>query len=206
MASAPGRLIALEGIDGCGKSTQARLLADRLGALLTFEPGATAVGGSLRTLLLEPGQAPVAVRTEALLMAADRAQHVAEVVQPALDQGTWVVTDRYSASTLAYQGYGRGLDLDDLHRLVEWATGGLTPDLSILVEVDLALGLARRSGSADDRMEGQGDGFRQRVADGYRRLAERQVTPWLVVDGAGTVEDVAADVWAGVLDRLGQPA
>ncbi len=206
MASTPGRLIALEGIDGCGKSTQARLLADRLGALLTFEPGATAVGGSLRTLLLEPGQAPVAERTEALLMAADRAQHVAEVVRPALDRGTWVVTDRYSASTLAYQGYGRGLDLDDLYRLVEWATGGLSPDLSILVEVDLALGRARRSGSADDRMEGQGDGFRQRVADGYRRLAERQVTPWLVVDGAGTVEEVAADVWAGVQDRLGQPA
>jgi len=206
MASAPGRLIALEGIDGCGKSTQARLLADRLGALLTFEPGATALGGSLRTLLLEPGQAPVAERTEALLMAADRAQHVAEVVRPALDRGTWVVTDRYSASTMAYQGYGRGLDLEELGRLVAWATGGLTPDLTVLVDVDLDVGRARRSGSADDRMEGLGDGFRQRVSDGYRRLAEREETPWLVVDGAGTVEEVAAEVWAGVQDRLGVPA
>jgi dTMP kinase len=205
MVSAPGRLIALEGIDGCGKSTQARLLADRLGALLTFEPGATAVGGLLRTLLIEPAQAPVAERTEALLMAADRAQHVAEVVRPALDRGTWVVTDRYSASTMAYQGYGRGLDLEELERLVQWATGGLAPDLSILIEVDLALGLARRSGWADDRMEGQGDGFRQRVADGYRRLAHRQETPWLVVDGAGTVAEVAAEVWAGVQDQLGGP-
>jgi dTMP kinase len=206
MASAPGRLIALEGIDGCGKSTQARLLADRLGALLTFEPGATDLGGSLRTLLLEPGQAPVAERTEALLMAADRAQHVAEVVRPALERGTWVVTDRYSASTMAYQGYGRGLDLEELGRLIEWATGGLTPDLSILVQVDLDVGRARRSGSADDRMEGLGDGFRQRVSDGYNRLAEREETPWLVVDGVGTVEEVAAEVWAGVQDRLGVPA
>jgi dTMP kinase len=204
MASAPGRLIALEGIDGCGKSTQARLLADRLGALLTFEPGATTLGGSLRTLLLEPGQAPVSERAEALLMAADRAQHVAEVVRPALDRGTWVVTDRYSGSTMAYQGYGRGLDLDELDRLVVWATGGLTPDLSVLVEVDPALGLSRRSGSADDRMEAQGDGFLRRVADGYRRLAERQATPWLVVDGTGSVDEVAAQIWAGVGDRLGE--
>jgi dTMP kinase len=203
MANAPGRLIALEGIDGCGKSTQARLLADRLGALLTFEPGATALGASLRTLLLEPGQAPVSERAEALLMAADRAQHVAEVVRPALDRGTWVVSDRYSASTIAYQGYGRGLDLEELDRLVAWATDGLSPDLSVLVEVDLAVGSARRSRSTDDRMEGLGDGFRRRVADGYRSLADGQVTPWLVVDGRGTIEEVAAEVWAGVRDRLG---
>ena len=205
MASAPGRLIALEGIDGCGKSTQARLLADRLGALLTFEPGATTLGRSLRTLLLEPGQAPVSERAEALLMAADRAQHVAEVVRPALDRGTWVVTDRYSGSTMAYQGYGRGLDLDELNRLVVWATGGLAPDLSVLVEVDPALGLSRRSGSAADRMEAQGDGFLRRVADGYRRLAEGQATAWLVVDGTGSVDEVAAEIWSGVGDRLGEP-
>ena len=205
MASAQGRLIALEGIDGCGKSTQARLLANRLGAVLTFEPGATTVGGSLRAILLDPGSDPVGERTEALLMAADRAQHVDEVVRPALDRGTWVVTDRYSASTLAYQGFGRGLDLGELKQLVTWATGGLSPDLSILVEVGLPVGLARRRGSADDRMEGEGDGFLQRVADGYRQLVQRQDTPWLVVDGAGTIEQVAAEVWAGVLDRLGEP-
>ncbi len=205
MGSAPGRLIALEGIDGCGKSTQARLLADRLGALLTFEPGGTALGSSLRTLLLEPGQDPVSERAEALLMAADRAQHVAEVIRPALDRGTWVVTDRFSGSTLAYQGYGRGLDRKELSRLVAWATGGLAPDLAVLVEVDVALGQSRRRGSADDRMEGQGDGFLERVADGYRRLAERQDSPWLVVDGTGSIEEVAAEVWTGVRDRLGEP-
>jgi dTMP kinase len=191
MATSPGRLIALEGIDGCGKSTQARLLADRIGALYTFEPGATALGASLRTLLLEPGPA-VHERTEALLMAADRAQHVAEVVRPALGRGRWVVTDRFSASTLAYQGYGRSLDIGELAQLVEWATGGLTPDLAILVEVDPALGLARRRGSVDDRM-----------ADGYRRVVERQETPWLVVDGGGTIDQVAAEIWAGVQSRFG---
>ena len=144
-------------------------------------------------------------RAEALLMAADRAQHVAEVIRPALDRGTWVVTDRFSGSTLAYQGYGRGLDRKELSRLVAWATGGLAPDLAVLVEVDVALGQSRRRGSADDRMEGQGDGFLERVADGYRRLAERQDSPWLVVDGTGSIEEVAAEVWTGVRDRLGEP-
>jgi len=205
MASAPGRLIALEGIDGCGKSTQARLLADRLGAVLTFEPGATALGASLRTLLLDPDQPAVAERAEALLMAADRAQHVAEVVRPALGRGEWVVTDRFSASTLAYQGYGRGLDLGELTGLIEWATGGLAPDLSVLVEVEPAVGRARRAGTPRDRMESEGAGFDQRVADGYRLLADRQDTPWLVVDGQGTVDQVAALVWDGVQGRLGAP-
>jgi dTMP kinase len=204
MASAPGRLIALEGIDGCGKSTQARLLADRVGALLTFEPGDTALGVSLRPLVLDPDQGRVAPLTEALLMAADRAQHVIDVVRPALERGTWVVTDRYSASTLAYQGYGRGLDLGDLTRLMEWATAGLAPDLYVLVEVDLAVGRARRRGSTNDRMERQDEGFRQRVADGYRHLADRQDTPWLVVDGTGPVEAVATAVWTGVRQRLGE--
>ena len=134
-----GRLIALEGIDGCGKSTQARRLADRLGALLTFEPGATQLGVSLRRLLLDTAGSPVSERAEALLMAADRAQHVTEVVVPALDAGTWVVTDRYASSTLAYQGYGRGLDLDRLGRLVQWATGGLAPDVTLLIDVPVAL-------------------------------------------------------------------
>ena len=206
MASAPGRLIALEGIDGCGKSTQARLLADRLGALLTFEPGATALGVSLRALLLDPHRPAVAERTEALLMAADRAEHVADVVRPALERGEWVVTDRFSASTLAYQGYGRGLDLGDLTLLIEWATGGLAPDLTVLVAVDPALGAARRSGSVEDRMEAAGDGFRQRVADGYRQLAGRGDTPWLVVDGSQTIEEVAELVWSGVHGRLGGPS
>jgi dTMP kinase len=197
-----GGLIAFEGIDGCGKSTQAGLLARRLDAVLTFEPGATRLGASLRMLLLDRDQPAPNERTEALLLAADRAQHVAEVIRPALDEGAWVVSDRFSASTLAYQGYGRGLDRMELDRLIEWATGGLTPDLTVLLDVSLDVGRARRRGSAEDRIEVLGEEFRQRVADGYRVLAATDATPWLVVDGSGPVEEVAAAVWSGVQDRL----
>ena len=201
-ASGRGRLIALEGIDGCGKSTQATLLRARLDALLTFEPGATDLGASLRRLLLEPGQPAVSPWAEALLMAGDRAQHVAEVVQPALDAGTWVVTDRFSASTLAYQGFGRGLDRAELDGLIGWATRGLAPDLTVLIDVPVDVASARRTGS-DDRFEEEGRQFQLRVADGYRRLAEESPATWLVVDGTGPTEEVAEAVWSGVSDRFG---
>src|SRR5580692_120972 len=152
-----GRLIALEGIDGSGKTTQVRLLAARpewAGLVtVTSEPGATALGRALRGLLLDRDLPPVAERTEALLVAADRAQHMAEVVAPALGAGRWVVTDRFSGSTLAYQGYGRGLDLDELRRLVAWATGGIEPDLTVLVDVPVAVARARRPAGEDDRLE-----------------------------------------------------
>ena len=198
-------MIAFEGIDGCGKTTQARLLAERIGALWTFEPGATGLGVALRGLLLHLEGPAVDERAEALLMAADRAQHVAEVIRPALDEGRWVVTDRFSASTLAYQGYGRGLDPEELAGLIGWATGGLRPDLTILVDVPVALASERRAaaGSSDDRFEGQAGGFHQRVADGYHRLAASGATPWLVVDGTGPVDAVAAAVWSDVAPLVG---
>ncbi len=198
-----GRLIALEGIDGCGKSTQARLLSDRLGALLTFEPGATRLGGALRRLLLDTDQPAVGERAEALLMAADRAQHVTEVVMPALDAGNWVVTDRFSASTLAYQGYGRGLDRPELDRLIQWASAGVIPDLTVLIDVPVAVAAGRRRGSHRDRLEVEGDPFLQRVADGYHLLADQATGPWMVVDGTGSVDQVAAAVWSGVADAMG---
>ena len=198
-----GRLIALEGIDGCGKSTQAELLATRLGALLTFEPGATVLGGSLRRLLLDRGDVPIAERTEALLMGADRAQHVAEVVGPALEAGRWVVSDRFSASTLAYQGFGRGLDRSELDPLMAWATGGISPDLNVLIEVPVEVGAARRGTAAADRFECEGDAFLQRVAAGYRSLAGAADGPWLVVDGTGPTDEVADAVWFGVNRALG---
>ena len=116
------------------------------------------------------------------------------------------VSDRFSASTLAYQGYGRGLDIGELSRLVEWATTGLTPDLTVLVDVDPEVGTARRRGSVHDRLEREGDGFLRRVADGYRALVAEGDPPWLVVDGRGTIEEVAAQVWEGVQARLGVPA
>jgi dTMP kinase len=192
----------MEGIDGCGKSTQARLLAERIGAVLTFEPGSTGLGMALRTLLLGRDQAPISERAEALLMAADRAQHVAEVVAPALAEGQWVVTDRFSASTLAYQGYGRGLDRSDLDRLVAWATTGLTPDLTILVELSPELCAQRRLGSHQDRFEAQGLAFQERVAVGYQHLAAESPEAWLVVDGAAPVDEVAAKVWSGIEEHM----
>jgi len=201
-----GRLVALEGIDGCGKSTQARILAERLDAVSTFEPGATPLGAALRHLLLGRDGVPVAIRAEALMMAADRAQHVADVITPALDAGRWVVTDRYSASTLAYQGYGRGLDPGELEALVGWATGGLRPDLTVLFDLPVPVAAARRSGTGDDRMEAEGLAFQQRVADGFLALAAQGGDAWLVVDATEPVESVAAAVWDAVTVLAGPGA
>ena len=201
-----GRLIALEGIDGCGKSTQAQMLATRLGALLTFEPGATTLGRSLRHLLLDPDLPPLTERAEALLMAADRAQHVAEEVGPILETGRWVVTDRFSGSTLAYQGYGRGMDVSELGRLVAWATGGLRPDLTVLIDVPVALAKGRLAGGRDDRFEALGTPFFERVADGFHRLATGDPETWVVVDGIGDIDGIAKIVWAAVRERLGERA
>ena len=198
MTATRGRLIALEGIDGCGKSTQVRLLADRIGAVTTFEPGATPLGAALRALLLDRHEASVSARAEALLMAADRAQHVAEVLEPALAAGRWVVTDRYAASTLAYQGYGRGLDRVELEELVSWATGGLRPDLTVLLDLPVAVAAARRHGGTVDRMESEAVEFHQRVADGYLALAADGPDPWLVVDATEPVGSIAASIWAAV--------
>jgi dTMP kinase len=205
-----GRLIALEGIDGCGKSTQARALADALGAQLTREPGATALGARLRALLLTPdadpaeGPAPALTpRAEALLMAADRAEHVALVLEPALAAGEWVVTDRYSGSTLAYQGWGRGLDPAALASLNAWATGGLAADLSVLVDVTPEVAATRR-GRRSDRLERLGPDFAARVREGFLALAEADPAHWAVVDGAAKIPALAARILAVVRERLGE--
>jgi dTMP kinase len=190
-----GRLIAFEGGEGSGKSTQARLLADRLGAVLTHEPGGTAIGARIRAIVLDADVGiDLDVRAEALLMAADRAQHVAEVVRPSLDAGDDVVSDRFSGSTLAYQGFGRGLDLAGLQALSAWATGGLEPDLVVLLDVAPDVGAARL-GRRPDRMEAAGGDFHRRVTDGYRALAA-SAERWVVVDGSGSVDEVADRVRA----------
>jgi len=203
---ARGRLIALEGIDGCGKSTQARALADALGARLTHEPGATAVGALLRELLLAPDSPSPSPRAEALLMAADRAEHVALLIEPALASGHWVVSDRYSASTIAYQGYGRGLDPVGLAELVTWAAAGLGADLSVLVDVTVEaaadrLAVGGRGGA--DRMERLGPEFATRVRQGFLAQAAEDPAHWLVVDGSADVETVAAHIVASVRERFG---
>ncbi len=204
-----GRLIALEGVDGCGKSTQAALLADRLGALCTFEPGATELGRYMRALVLTPSVPEVSARAETLLLLADRAQHVAEQIGPALAEGRWVVTDRFSASTLAYQGAGRGLDVGELRALVAWATGGIEPDLNLLVDVPVEVAAGRRAAAGadadDDRLETLDPEFHGRVAAGFRDQAAADAAHWAVVDGTGTVDEVAARIAAAVAERLGEP-
>ena len=198
-----GRLIALEGIDGCGKSTHTRLLADAVGAIATEEPGSTGLGRSLRALVLDPELPSVAPRTEALLLAADRAQHVAEVVAPALGTGRWVVTDRFSGSMLAYQGYGRGMDLDALRRLSAWAAQGIEPDLNVLVDVAPDVARARWRGVTPDRLERLDSAFHDRVRGGYLALARAEPERWAVVDANSDVDTVAAAILSTVVDRLG---
>ncbi len=197
-----GRLIALEGIDGCGKSTQAALLADHLDARLTFEPGATELGGALRQLLLNPALPDVVPEAEALLMAADRAQHTAEVIEPLLSRGISVVTDRFTASTLAYQGFGRRLDLAALRALNQWATGGVSPDINVLIDVPLDVARARMEPARADRLEGLGEDFQCRVRDGYENLVEEDPGAWVRIDGTGDPALVAERVRTAVIGRL----
>ena len=187
-----GKYIAFEGWEASGKSTQARLLSQRLDAVLTREPGGTALGLAIRGLLLGNGPAPTE-RAEALLFAADRAQHLAEIVEPALAEGRDVITDRSYGSTLAYQGYGRGQSIEELMRLVEWTSGGVRPDLVglLTVAVDTA---DDRLGDQRDRMESEDSDFATRVIEGFTALAEADPDRWVVVDGAGSIEEVAARV------------
>lgn len=201
-----GRLIVLEGGEGCGKSTQARLLAASLGAVLTREPGGTPTGEAIRALLLDPALPALTSRAEVLLLLAARAQHVEAVIRPALDEGRDVVCDRFDGSTLAYQGWGRGLPVDDLSSMSRWAASGTTPDLVVLLRVSPAVAearLASRPGGAD-RLEQAGDGFFTRVAEGFDALAAAEPDRWRgSVDGDGTVAGVAAGVLATVAAAVG---
>ncbi|HET6963766.1 MAG TPA: dTMP kinase [Acidimicrobiales bacterium] len=207
--TARGRFIVFEGGEGCGKSTQSALLASSLGAVLTREPGGTAAGELIRRLLLDPSLPPVVPRAETLLMLAARAQHVEEVIEPALAAGRDVVCDRFSGSTVAYQGYGRGLDPGELARLSHWAAGGLEPDLVILLQVPPDVALDRRAarteaGAGPDRFEGEVSAFFARIDDGFSRLAGEDPDRWRVVDGTGPVEAVAARVVEVVREALGR--
>ena len=197
------KFIAFEGGDASGKSTQALRVSDTLNAVFTREPGGTTVGESLRTILLDPNEI-VAVRAEALLMAASRAQLVEDVIRPALLKGQHVVTDRFIASSLAYQGYASGLPIDEVLSLSLFATESLTPDLTILIDISIEESFNRR-GQNPDRFEQEDRSFHEKVRNGYLELAEAEKEKWVVIDGTGTLEEVAFLVDQAIKERLGLP-
>lgn len=200
-----GLFIVLEGPDGAGKSVQAAMLAERLreqGLPVTYtrEPGGTELGEQVRAIVNDPGPTLRGPKADVLLYSASRAQHVEEVIRPALEAGDVVVCDRYATSTMAYQGYGSGMDLELLSRIGEWATGGLHPDLVVLLDVSAKAGLARRqAGSAAELTRWEDEtrhdlAFHQRVRDGYLEMAAAEPERWVVLDGSGAIEEVARDV------------
>ncbi|HEY7931181.1 MAG TPA: dTMP kinase [Acidimicrobiales bacterium] len=179
--SARGVFVAFEGVDASGKSTQARRVAARHDALFTFEPGDSALGVELRRWLLDAA-IPMDPETEALLMLSDRSHHARRVIAPALAAGRNVVCDRYYPSSLAYQGYGRGVDLARLRAATELAIGDCLPDVVVLLDVSLDVANERRARNHEDRFESADLAFHERVRAGYLALAAHDVVPWVVVD------------------------
>lgn len=199
-----GLFITFEGGDGAGKSTQVAALANELerrgyDVLTSREPGGTELGQAIRELLLHGGE--VAPRAEALLFAADRAHHVASKIRPALERGAVVISDRYLDSSVAYQGAARALDPHEVRELSLWATGGLLPDLTVLLDLPADQGFARRGGD-HDRMESEGKAFQMRVRQSFLALAEAEPKRFLIVDGSMAVADIAAKIWAAVQQML----
>ena len=204
-----GRLIAFEGGEGSGKTTQARLIAIWLRELgydvvTTHEPGATKIGMRLRALLLDTSHTGMSPHAEALMYAADRAEHVASVIAPALERGAIVITDRYVDSSLAYQGAGRNLPADEIARFNWWATGGRTPDLTILLDMDPMAGLSRRTRSAD-RLEAEPADFHLRVRGGFLALARAEPDRYLVLDADRPSEEITRDIEDRIRDLLPDP-
>jgi thymidylate kinase len=190
--------VVLEGVDGCGKSTQVARLAERFRrdgreVVTTREPGATPAGTAIRAVVL--GEEPIEPVTEALLIAADRAEHAAGVLRPALERGAVVVSDRYTPSSLAYQGVARGLGVDEVERLSAWATGDLRPDVVVVLDVTAEVAASRRAGPGD-RMEREDGRFHDAVRQAYLDLAPRY--GWIVIDGARPEDEVSEAVWAAV--------
>lgn len=200
--------ITFEGPDGCGKTTQADLLATRLAdqgldVLLTREPGGTAIGDQVRKILASLDNASMDPRTEFLLFSASRAQHVQEIIGPQLERGGVVISDRFYDSSLAYQGYGHGLDREDLLRITHFATGGVVPDLTFLLDIPVEHGLQRRrDGSKWDRLDAYDLDFHRRAREGYLKLARSQPDRWVVLEGTRPIHELHAEIRAAVDLRL----
>ena len=209
-----GVFVTFEGTEGCGKSTQISLLAGYLSSagvpfVTTREPGGTRIGRKIREILLKTENSDITTRTELLLYAADRAQHVEEVIRPALDEGKVVLCDRFSDATVAYQGYGRGLDLELICSLNAIATQGLNPDLTFLIDCPVETGLARalrRSAGespSEMRFEKEGLSFHRNVRKGYRKILEAEPERVVAVDGGRSREEVHREVLDIFLDKVG---
>jgi dTMP kinase len=202
--------ITFEGTEGSGKSIQARLLAARLRAVgyqvvETREPGGTPLGLELRTILLGRDELDISARGEALLMNASRAQLVEKVIRPALERDSFVVCDRFADSTLAYQGAGRGLGLDTLGAVISFATAGLRPDMTLLLDVPVDVGLARKHAQDQgNRFEAETLAFHARVQAAYQALAAAEPARWRCFDGGEPVEQVADEIWNAVAARIGR--
>jgi dTMP kinase len=205
VSTAGGVFVVFEGGDGVGKTTQVdRLcawLADAgLEVLKTFEPGDTTVGAMIRRIVLDPATGEMSPRAEALLYAADKAQHIFSVVRPALERGAVVVCDRYVDSMLAYQGAGRVLELADLERIARWATEDLRPDLTVVLDAELSDGIHAKAHK--DRLESAGDLFHERTRQFFLELARREPQRYLVLNARATREEIAAQVAARVAPLL----
>jgi dTMP kinase len=204
-----GLFITFEGPDGSGKSTQARMLAERLrgegrAVLESVEPGGTPIGQQIRRILLDPINQELTATAELLLMFAARAQNVEQWILPALDQGKIVISDRFTDSSIAYQGAGRGLGPDTVLELDRIACRGLKPDLTICIDIDTETGLARAlaRGGLDTRLEEQAIEFHHKVREAYHELARHEPRRFHLIDGRGTPEAIAAKVWEQVAALL----
>lgn len=205
--AATGVFVCFEGGEGSGKSTQSRLLkawleGEGCSVVLTFEPGDTAVGRKLREIVLDPATGALSDRTEVLLYAADKAEHVDTVVQPALDRGDVVITDRYVDSTLAYQGAGRALAVGEVEDVARWATHDLRPHLTVVLDLAPEAGLGRFEGR--DRIEGESLEFHERVREAFVQMAQADPDHYLVLDAHAPVEEIAAQIRERVRPLLGQ--
>jgi dTMP kinase len=199
--------ITFEGVEGCGKSTQSRLLYRRLDklaipALLTHEPGGTPLGEKITRLLKSAQGINISPLSELLLFNASRAQHLEEIIRSASKEGKVVICDRFTDSTIAYQGYGRGIDLDTVFTVNRIATQGLTPDLTILLDVPVEKGLSRKQGDRPDRFHSEQLNFHRRVRDGFLKLAEEAPGRWLVIDGTQNKEKIAGIIWEKISSLL----
>ena len=199
---ARGKYIAFEGLEGCGKSTHVKRLAETLGAVATREPGGTRIGAMLRAILADPENTDIDPRTELLLMTADRAQLMSELIEPTLASGRHVVSDRSVYSTLAYQGFGRGLGVDELKRINEWALNQTLPDIVVWIRIPRDEAERRLAKRDLDRFEREGADFFARIADGFAEMAAADPERWILIDGTLPKDDVQAAIHAAVAPRL----